>query len=59
MSHAFGGLPGEDDRYRELGSNTNRLVAADQDYDPISGIPRMSALPISVSALGAELAGGK
>jgi anaerobic selenocysteine-containing dehydrogenase len=51
MSHAFGGLPDEDHRYRELGSNTNRLVAADKEYDPISGIPRMSALPISVSAL--------
>jgi anaerobic selenocysteine-containing dehydrogenase len=51
MTHAFGGQPDEDHRYRELGSNTGRLMAADLDHDPISGIPRMGALPIAISPL--------
>lgn len=48
MSHAFGGLPDEDDRYRELGSNTGRLVRTDRDYDPITGMPRMGNIPVAV-----------
>lgn len=54
MTHAFGGLPGEDDagdRHRVLGSNTGRLVRADDDFDPVSGIPRMGAIPISIRAV--------
>jgi len=50
MTHAFGGQPDED-RHREVGSNTGRLIAVDQEYDPISGIPRMGALPIAIARL--------
>ncbi len=49
MAQAFGGQPDEDHRYREIGSNTNRLIAADDDYDEITGIPRMGALPVALS----------
>jgi anaerobic selenocysteine-containing dehydrogenase len=48
MAHAFGGLPEEDHRVRELGSNTGALTPVDRDYDPISGIPVMSAIPVNV-----------
>jgi anaerobic selenocysteine-containing dehydrogenase len=48
MPHAFGGLPGEEHRVRELGSNTGALTPVDRDYDPISGIPVMSAIPVNV-----------
>jgi anaerobic selenocysteine-containing dehydrogenase len=51
MSQNFGGQPDEDQRYRELGSNTGRLTAVDLDYDPVSGIPRMGALPVSIAPL--------
>jgi len=50
MTHAFGGLPGEDDDVHHRGSNTGRLLRADDDYDPVSGIPRMGALPVAVEA---------
>jgi anaerobic selenocysteine-containing dehydrogenase len=53
MSQAFGGQPDEDHRFRELGSNTGRLMAADEDFDPITGIPRMGAIPVSIMPIGA------
>ena len=57
MTHAFGGQPDEDERHRELGSNTGRLMPVDLDYDPVSGIPRMGALPIAIAALPTGAAG--
>ena len=54
MTHAFGGQPDEDDRHRELGTNVSRLIPIDLDFDPVSGIPRMGALPVAISAQGAE-----
>jgi anaerobic selenocysteine-containing dehydrogenase len=48
MSHAFGGLPRDADDVRAVGSNTSQLTSVDEDYDRYSGIPRMSAVPVSV-----------
>lgn len=50
MHQAFGGQPDEDRRFREIGSNTNRLMSADCEYDEVTGIPRMGALPVAISA---------
>jgi anaerobic selenocysteine-containing dehydrogenase len=49
MTHAWGGEPGEDDDPRLIGANTGRLTAVDEDFDPYSGIPRMSAIPVQVA----------
>lgn len=54
MSHAFGGLPGEEHDFRQNGSNTGRLVRTDVDYDPLTGMPRMGNIPISIEALSEE-----
>jgi anaerobic selenocysteine-containing dehydrogenase len=48
MSHCFGDVPGHDGDVRAIGSNTGRLVSVEHDYDPYSGIPRMSAIPVQV-----------
>lgn len=48
LTHAFGGLPGEDDDPRVAGSNAGRLLRVDDDFDPVSGIPRMGALPVAL-----------
>ena len=56
MTHAFGGQPDEDARHRELGSNVGRLTSVELDYDPVSGIPRMSALPVALAPLAARAA---
>lgn len=50
ISHAFGGLVDEDDRYDELGANTGRLVRSDVDSDPITGMPRMGNIPVAITA---------
>ena len=48
MTHGFGALPSEQADPRALGANTGRLLRADDDFDPVSGIPRMGALPVAV-----------
>ena len=44
ISHCWGGLPGED----APGANTNLLIAADKDVQPINAMPLMSSLPVNV-----------
>jgi hypothetical protein len=36
---------------RGLGSTTNRLVSTQVDFEPLSGIPRQSAIPVRVRTL--------
>lgn len=55
MTHAFGGQPDEDERHREIGSNVGRLTSVELDYDPVSGIPRMGALPIAIESTSATV----
>jgi anaerobic selenocysteine-containing dehydrogenase len=50
MAHARGGLPhGDSDEVDR--SSTNRLVSTERDFEPLSGIPRQSAIPVNVRAL--------
>lgn len=55
LCHGFGKIPGEPSDPRVDGTNVNRLVSLDDDYDPHHGQPRMSALPVSITKR-AELA---
>jgi anaerobic selenocysteine-containing dehydrogenase len=57
MPHAFGDAPTDanDARVREIGSNTGRLTSVERDYDPYSGIPLMSSIPVRVSAHAGRL----
>ncbi|MFP8876566.1 MAG: molybdopterin-dependent oxidoreductase [Myxococcota bacterium] len=58
MPHAFGDAPTEenDARVRSIGSNTGRLSPVDRHYDPYTGIPRMSAIPVHVRPYAGLLA---
>ena len=52
MAHCFGDIPEDPAQARQLrrvGSNTGRLVNNERDFDPYTGIPRMSAIPVSIS----------
>jgi anaerobic selenocysteine-containing dehydrogenase len=49
IAHAFGGMVEEDHLYKTLGSNTGRLARTDEDYDPISGMPRMGNIPVAIT----------
>jgi anaerobic selenocysteine-containing dehydrogenase len=48
MHHGFGGLVDEDAKHEFQGSNVGRLMANDEEYDPITGIPRMGNVPVNV-----------
>jgi len=51
MAHSFGGSPVEKGDFRKQGSNTSVLISVEDSYDPISGLPRMSAVPVNVRQL--------
>lgn len=54
MAHCFGDAPEHDSAFREIGSNTGRLVSNEREFDPYSGIPRMSAIPVEVRRVRAQ-----
>ena len=58
MTHGFGCNPGEPEDPRRDGANTNRLLRADVEFDPISGIPRMGAVPVALRPLPGALPRG-
>jgi len=51
MTHAWGDLPSNDGNVRDIGSPTNRLMTNHIDYDPISGMPRQSSIPVTIRAI--------
>jgi anaerobic selenocysteine-containing dehydrogenase len=48
MSHNWGDVEEYDEKVREIGSNTGRLTSIDDQYDPYSGQPLMSNIPVAV-----------
>jgi anaerobic selenocysteine-containing dehydrogenase len=46
MSHSWGGASLTDEKVREIGTPTNRLVASDAGTDRVTGLPVMSAIPV-------------
>ncbi|MFT4520705.1 MAG: anaerobic selenocysteine-containing dehydrogenase [Halioglobus sp.] len=52
MSHCWGGSPDpkhkSDDKIREIGSNTNRLINNLDNPEKYSGMPRQSTIPVSI-----------
>lgn len=52
MSHAWGTATSTNGDVRTEGVATNRLVATDDGYDPITGMAVQSAIPIRVSPAG-------
>jgi anaerobic selenocysteine-containing dehydrogenase len=52
ITHGFGArVPASDDDPRSAGSAVTRLVNMDE-FDPITGIPRMSAIPVAIEKWG-------
>src|SRR5262249_46664547 len=51
MAHAHGDAPQRDGEVRTSGSTTGRWVSTERDFEPISGIPRQSAIPVNVRRL--------
>lgn len=51
MSHCFGGAANDESRVREIGSNTGLLCRFESEYDAVTGMPRMSAIPVAVHSV--------
>jgi hypothetical protein len=50
MAPTYGGLPDEqDERVRERGTNSGRLLRVDDGVDRYTGQPRMGNIPVSVT----------
>ena len=56
MAHCFGDAPRDEGdaaaAARTIGANTSRLVDNEDVFDPHTGIPRMSAIPVAVERAG-------
>ncbi len=51
LAHGWGD-PSDERDVGEKGCNVQRLIPADQDYDPITGLAQQSAVAVNVSRLG-------
>ncbi len=56
MAHSFGDAPEFDKQVFFIGSNTGRLTNVEKDYDPRTGMPRMSAIPVNLTRVDQNIA---
>ena len=55
MAHSWGGLALTDEKVRDIGAPTNRLVSTSSVFDPLSGMAVQSAIPVAVRRRPDEL----
>jgi len=48
MAHSWGGSSLTDEKVRDIGAPTNRLVSVDQGYDRVTGMVVQSAIPVRI-----------
>jgi anaerobic selenocysteine-containing dehydrogenase len=48
MAHSWGGRSLTDEKVRDIGTPTSRLVSADAGHDPVTGMVVSSAIPVAV-----------
>ena len=48
MSHSWGGLSLTDEKVRDIGTPTNRLIDVADGFDPFTGMAVQSSIPVSV-----------
>jgi anaerobic selenocysteine-containing dehydrogenase len=51
MAHSWGGSSLTDEKVRDIGTPTNRLVSVDRGHDTVNGMVVQSAIPVRVSVL--------
>ena len=51
MAHSWGGSSLTDEKVRDIGSPTSRLVSVDQGYDRINGMVVQSAIPVRIAVV--------
>lgn len=50
MAHSWGGSSLTDEKVRDIGTPTSRLVSVDAGHDPVTGMVVSSAIPVAVAA---------
>ena len=53
MAHSWGGTSLTDEKVRDIGTPTSRLVSVDAGHDPVTGMVVSSAIPVAVSKVPA------
>ncbi|NDA77770.1 MAG: oxidoreductase, partial [Actinobacteria bacterium] len=51
MAHSWGGSSLTDEKVRDIGTPTSRLVSVDRGYDTVNGMVVQSAIPVRISVL--------
>lgn len=51
MAHSWGAASATDEKVRDIGAPTNRLIDVENGFDPITGQAIQSAIPVSVEPL--------
>ena len=54
IAHCWGNIPEKDDTADTFGTSVARLVDSDAHYDPVTGIPVMSAIPVRINPLSVQ-----
>lgn len=54
MAHSWGSSTGSDEKVRDIGAPTNRLIDVENGYCPISGQAIQSAIPVSIEKVDDE-----
>jgi len=49
MAHSWGGTSLTDEKVRDIGTPTNRLVSTTDVFDPVTGMAVQSAIPVHVA----------
>jgi hypothetical protein len=49
MAHSWGGTSLTDEKVRDIGTPTSRLVSVDAGHDPVTGMVVSSAIPVAVA----------
>jgi anaerobic selenocysteine-containing dehydrogenase len=58
MAHSWGGRSLTDEKVRDIGSPTSRLVSVDIGHDPVTGMVVSSAIPVAVAKAHEESVAG-
>jgi anaerobic selenocysteine-containing dehydrogenase len=51
MAHSWGGSSLTDEKVRDIGTPTSRLVSVDKGYDTVNGMVVQSAIPVRITVL--------
>ena len=54
MAHSWGSASDTDEKVRDIGAPTNRLIDVENGFDPITGQAIQSAIPVSVSLVAED-----